>query len=287
MRVIQDPREMQRVSDSLRKAGKTIGFVPTMGYFHDGHLQLMREAKIKNDIAVVSLYVNPTQFGPTEDFTRYPRDLNRDSTLALGAGVDFLFIPSDDNMYPPGYSTYVTVKNLTNKLCGLRRPGHFEGVATIVLKLFNAVRPDQAFFGQKDYQQLLVVKRLVQDLHLTLEIVTVETMREADGLAMSSRNSYLLATQREVAATLYRALKVGQSAIEQGVQAAAELRTRMLAVIEAEPQFTLDYLEVCDPESLDSIAEVTGKTLIAVAAKLGTVRLIDNILVDPPKISAV
>ncbi|MBN2056164.1 pantoate--beta-alanine ligase [bacterium] len=282
MRVFQEAREMQRVTAGLRHSGKTIGFVPTMGFFHDGHLQLMREARMKNDVLIISLFVNPLQFGPGEDLDRYPRDLARDQSLALEAGVNYLFAPSDETMYPPDHRTIVSVRQLTEPLCGASRPGHFDGVATVVLKLFNIVHPHQAFFGRKDYQQTLVIKQMVKDLDLDVEIVMVDTVREADGLAMSSRNSNLNAGDRAVAPLLYQALSVGKAMIEAGESTTAVVQEAMRAHLAAEPKIQVEYLEIRQADDLDAVSTITGEVVLAAAARLGGVRLIDNLPACPP-----
>jgi pantoate--beta-alanine ligase len=281
--MISSAREMQLVSRQLRKAGKHIGFVPTMGYLHEAHLQLMREAKRKNDVLVVSIFVNPTQFGPNEDFETYPRDLNRDSSKALEVGVDYLFCPSEQEMYPEGYSTYVNVERLTDVMCGRYRPGHFRGVATVVLKLFNIVRPSQAFFGQKDYQQFLVIRRMAADLNLYIEVVPLPIVREEDGLAMSSRNIHLTPEERAIAPNIYRALTAaGRLAEEQGEEDPRRILQEARSILDAYPQLRVEYLDLRDADNLEELERFDRPAVLATAVHLGKVRLIDNVLLQPP-----
>ncbi len=262
--------------------GKKIGFVPTMGYFHEGHLTLIREAKKRADVVVVSIFVNPTQFGPNEDLDKYPRDLERDKRLAGGAGVDILFVPSTAEMYPDGYATYVeVVGDIAGVLCGRSRPGHFRGVATVVTKLLNIVEPDIALFGNKDWQQLAVIKRTVRDLNMGVEIVGVPTVREDDGLAMSSRNTYLTLEERKAALVLSHALRLAQDMVHTGKTGAREIIDALRNTIESERLIEVEYLEICDPESLSPIETVEAEALIAVAARVGKARLIDNALIVP------
>jgi len=283
MRMISSAREMQLVSRQLRKAGKHIGVVPTMGYLHEAHLQLMREAKRKNDVLVVSIFVNPTQFGPNEDFETYPRDLNRDSSKALEVGVDYLFCPSEQEMYPEGYSTYVNVERLTDVMCGRYRPGHFRGVATVVLKLFNIVRPSQAFFGQKDYQQFLVIRRMAADLNLYIEVVPLPIVREEDGLAMSSRNIHLTPEERAIAPNIYRALTAaGRLAEEQGEEDPRRILQEARSILDAYPQLRVEYLDLRDADNLEELERFDRPAVLATAVHLGKVRLIDNVLLQPP-----
>jgi len=272
------------VRDFVRaaRAEGLVGLVPTMGYFHDGHLALMHRARSECRTVVVSIYVNPLQFGPREDFRSYPRDPERDLRLAEGAGVDMVFMPDDGEMYPPGYATYVEVEGLTDKLCGRSRPGHFRGVATVVTKLFNIVRPDRAYFGEKDFQQALVIRRLAADLNLDLEIITVPTVREPDGLAMSSRNVYLSPAEREAATVLYRSLVKARDAILAGERTPERVRHILAATIAAEPLADLDYAEVYGLPWLAGLDRLEGEVLLAVAARVGRARLIDNLVVKVP-----
>ncbi|HCF51396.1 MAG TPA: pantoate--beta-alanine ligase [Syntrophomonas sp.] len=264
-----------------KKAGNTIGLVPTMGYLHEGHLSLVEQARSKCDIVVVSIFVNPIQFGVGEDFETYPRDLSRDQDLLEEKHVDALFAPSISEMYPPGYRTFVEVGGeITAKLCGASRPGHFKGVTTVVSKLFNICVPDKAFFGQKDAQQVMVIEKMVRELNFPLEIVRVPIVREEDGLAKSSRNVYLDAEQRQQALVLSRALKEAHSRIERGERDVARLKEIMREVIAASPQAIIDYVEIYDAADLGDVDQVDRKILMALAVKFGSTRLIDNRLVE-------
>ncbi|OPX84460.1 MAG: Pantothenate synthetase [Pelotomaculum sp. PtaB.Bin104] len=263
---------------STRATGQKIGFVPTMGYLHEGHLELMRWAKKHCGIVVVSIFVNPTQFGPQEDFAQYPRDLERDAQMAESVGVDAIFNPSVAEMYPSGYCTYVDVVRITERLCGLSRPGHFRGVATVVAKLFNIINPDQAFFGQKDAQQVLVIRRMAADLNMDLEVVTVPTVRESDGLAMSSRNIYLNPEQRQAALVLYRSLKKAEEAVNAGQRDTFIIRQLVVDTIASEPLAEIDYVEIYSYPDLEPVTKMLGPVLLALAVKIGRTRLIDNII---------
>lgn len=278
---INTVKELQGAIGSEKAKGKKIGFVPTMGYFHEGHLALMREAKKRSDIVIVSIFINPTQFGPNEDLDKYPRDLERDRKMAKSVGTDILFVPSVVEMYPDGYATYIKVTGITDVLCGKSRPGHFEGVATVVAKLLNIVSPDVAFFGQKDWQQLAVIKRMVCDLNIDVEIVGIPTVREVDGLAMSSRNTYLSPKEREAALILSKSLSLAHDIVRSGGADADRLAAAIKEKIEAEELVELEYLEICDPESLAPVDRLEADTLIAVAARVGGTRLIDNTIVQP------
>ena len=261
-----------------------IAFVPTMGYFHEGHLSLMREGRERGDVLVVSIFVNPTQFGPGEDFDRYPRDMERDLRMAEEVGVDVIFAPTVEEMYPEGYQTYVEVEKVTQHLCGLSRPGHFRGVTTVVTKLFNIVKPHVALFGQKDYQQLITIERMVKDLNMDVEIVGMPTVREEDGLAASSRNVYLSPEERKAALSLYRSLRRAEELFSEGVRESQRILEEVRGVLEAEPLVKIDYVHVCDPETLEDIEGPIGeRALVAVAAKVGTTRLIDNTLLGGRK----
>jgi len=273
---------MQELCLALRASGKSIGFVPTMGYFHEGHLSLMRRAREENDIVVVSIFVNPLQFGPGEDFERYPRDEERDLRLAGDVGVDYAFIPAVEDFYPEDFSTYVEVTGITDGLCGRHRPGHFRGVTTVVAKLFNVVQPTRAYFGKKDYQQLKVIERMVRDLNMPIEIVPCPTVREPDGLAMSSRNEYLSQQERESALSLYRSLKLAEQMVKSGERNPETLIRAMRDLIESQPHVRkIDYIEVVDPETLEPLEEIKGRALIALAVWVGRARLIDNLEVEP------
>ncbi len=254
------------------------GFVPTMGYLHEGHLSLARRARAENDFVAVSIYVNPTQFAPTEDLSSYPRDLERDLALLQGEGVDLVFTPDDALMYPSGYQTYVTVEKLTTVLEGVSRPTHFRGVTTVVAKLFNLVQPTRAYFGQKDYQQSVVVRQMAADLNFNLEIVVCPTVREADGLAMSSRNNYLSPPQRQAATVLSRALRHGLALLDEGERNGRSLRAAMQSIIEAESLARLDYVSVAHPLTLQELDEVDQTAVLSTAVFVGKTRLIDNML---------
>ena len=279
MEVVSALKEMQRISDLLRKEGKRIGFVPTMGYLHDAHLSLVRKAKSLCDIVVVSIFVNPTQFGPEEDFERYPRDEEGDKAKLDREGVDFLFIPEPKDMYPPGYQTYIDVTEVSKGLCGDFRPGHFRGVATVVTKLFNIVRPHSAVFGEKDYQQLLVIKRLVEDLNLDIEIIPSLLTREKDGIAMSSRNTYLSSQDRRKALMIYRALMKGKEVYDSGERQVLTLCEAVKKIINSVEGVSLQYLEIRDAETLEKMEHVSKPAVIAIAAMVGKIRLIDNIII--------
>lgn len=279
MKTIMTVREMQSVADSLRRGGKRIGFAPTMGSLHEGHLSLMRKAREENDIVVASIFVNPTQFGPQEDLARYPRDAAGDAQKCAAAGVDVLFMPPAAEMYPEQPSVFVIVEELADVMEGAIRPGHFRGVATVVTKLFHIIQPHRAYFGQKDYQQCAVIKRMVKGLDLDVKVVVLPTVREADGLAMSSRNAYLDDEQRRKATCLFRALRAGEELIRQGVREPEKVRQQMRAVLLGEPGVEIDYAEAADPDTLRSLEVIRGRTVLLVAARIGTTRLIDNMLV--------
>ena len=277
MELVERVVRMMDLSLGWRREGKTVGFVPTMGYLHEGHLSLVRQARKENDVVVVSVFVNPTQFGHGEDFERYPRDLKRDMSLLGPIGVEAVFVPAVDDMYPPGYRTYVEVEDITTRLCGASRPGHFRGVTTVCCKLFNIVRPHRAYFGKKDFQQYVVLRTMVADLNMDLEIVPMPIIREPDGLAMSSRNAYLNAQERKGALCLYHSLRRAQELFAQGEKDAGTFRKEVVKLIQAEPLATIDYVEVVDPDTFLSLKEVKEGTLVALAVKVGPARLIDNI----------
>lgn len=266
--------------DAVRQSipqNKTIGFVPTMGFLHEGHLSLMKAAKEKSDYVIVSIFVNPTQFGPNEDLASYPRDLERDVELCRSVGVDLVFAPEVEEMYPSGYSTYVECEgDITKKLCGASRPSHFKGVTSVVNKLFNIVQPHMAFFGQKDAQQVAVIEKMVRDLNMPVQIISCPIVREADGLAMSSRNAYLSAEERKDALVLSQALKHAQSRLENGERNAGRLKDEMRDKIESISSSTVDYISIVSATTLEDITEVKGDVLFAVAVKIGKTRLIDN-----------
>lgn len=283
MRIIRSPEAMAAWSENLRREGVTIGFVPTMGALHDGHRSLIRDGRLRSDALVVSVFVNPTQFGPGEDLTRYPRSPARDRAVCRKERVDVYFEPTEAVMYPKGYQTVVTVPEIARRWEGERRPHHFTGVATVVAKLFGIVRPHLALFGQKDYQQAVLVRRLVQDLNLGVRILVRPTVREPDGLAMSSRNVYLSSEERTIAATLYKSLKAGGKAIRKGITEASIVERAMAAVIEREPRLAIEYLAVCDPLTLEPLVRVTSKAVLLGAVRIGPVRLIDNLIVSAPR----
>jgi pantoate--beta-alanine ligase len=277
MQRIRTIAEMKSACRQL--AGRTLGFVPTMGALHEGHLSLVRASKARCDVTAVSIFVNPLQFGPSEDLAKYPRTLERDAQLLEELGVDLLFTPGVDEMYPSGAKTYVLVNELSDKLDGASRPGHFRGVATVVAKLFEIVRPDYAFFGQKDAAQVAVLRKMVTDLNLDVEMVVCPIVRENDGLAMSSRNAYLSPEQRQQALVLNRSLRRVQSAVEAGERDAAKLVEIGKQVLATEPGARLDYFAIVDPDTLDPVTDLSRGALIAVAAHVGPTRLIDNIVV--------
>ena len=276
METIEYTKEMQAYADNLRRQGKKISFVPTMGYFHEGHLQLMRAAKKMADCLIVSIYVNPTQFGPKEDLSKYPRDFARDAKMAGDVGVDIIFCPGNEEMYPEGYQTYVTVEEATRNLCGLSRPGHFRGVTTVCAKLFNLVKPYVAVFGKKDYQQYITIKRMVADLNMDLEIIGLPTVREADGLAMSSRNVYLKDNERQSALTLVASLRRAQALYEQGERESSAISEAAEKIIKAAPYTEIDYVKICDAQTLNIMEKIEGPAVIALAVKVNQTRLIDN-----------
>jgi len=278
MKICKAITEMRAGLRTARSAGKRLGLVPTMGALHEGHLSLVRASRAKADMVTVSIFVNPRQFGPNEDFLKYPRTFERDCTLLEKEGVELVFAPSVEGMYPKGAVTYVTVEGLSEKLCGRSRPGHFRGVTTVVSKLFHIVEPDLAFFGQKDAAQVAIIRRMVRDLNMPVEIVVCPIVREPDGLAMSSRNTYLDPGQRKSALVLSRALKQIEEVFRRGERDTAKLIWASKQVIAQEPSVRLDYLEVVDPENLESMPVISGEALVAVAAFVGTTRLIDNVV---------
>jgi len=280
MELIHSVEKMQTRAHELKRAGKSIALVPTMGAFHEGHLSLMREGRKSADVLLVSLFVNPAQFGQDEDFERYPRTLEHDRQLAKEIGVDIIFAPHDEDMYPSGYKTYVTVESMSRNLCGISRPTHFRGVTTIVLKLLNIAQPDVAFFGWKDAQQFLILKKMVEDLNLPVKMAGLPIVREPDGLAMSSRNRYLNPEERKDALSLYKALQVVESLIEKGEDNCETLKNKMKKIITGEPTARIDYIEIVSMTTLEPITRIEkGNTLIALAVYTGATRLIDNIRV--------
>jgi pantoate--beta-alanine ligase len=279
MRTISDILEMQAVAEDLGKA-QILGLVPTMGYLHEGHLALVRQARHLGDMVIVSIFVNPTQFGPSEDLDRYPRNLERDMSLLEKEKTDILFYPEARDMYPHRYSTYIEVRNLDRYLCGTMRTGHFVGVATVVAKLFNIVKPNFAVFGQKDYQQLAIIERMVRDLNMAVKIVPHPTVREPDGLAMSSRNTYLSTEEREKALNIYRALQRAEALFGAGVRDGEMLRGEAKAILLAAKDVEIEYVSVCDTETLEELATVSDRALLAIACRVGKTRLIDNTLLS-------
>jgi len=275
MKVVETIADLKSLRPRL---AEPVGFVPTMGYLHQGHLALVRQARAENVSVVVSIFVNPTQFGPHEDFARYPRDPQRDLALLEKEGTDTVFIPSADEMYPPRFNSWVEVGKVAERLEGAARPGHFRGVATVVAKLFNIVQPDRAYFGQKDAQQLIVIRKMASDLDMNLEIVAVPTVREPDGLAMSSRNTYLNPEERKAALVLYQALTLAQKLYSEGERGAEAIRQQMTALIQKQPLAKIDYISIADAETLDELDKVRPPALVSLAVKIGKTRLIDNVV---------
>jgi len=263
-----------------QKLSGTVGFVPTMGFLHEGHLALVKQARVGNSAVIVSIYINPAQFGPREDFRAYPRDLNRDLALLRGEEVDIVFVPSDDEMYPPEFSSWVDVEKVTERLERASRPGHFRGVATVVAKLFNIVQPSRAYFGQKDAQQVMVIKRMVADLNMGIEVVVVPTFRESDGLAMSSRNIYLGPGGRQAATVLFKALTLAKQLGRGGEKDAEKIRRQMTSLIEKEPLAQIDYVSIADAETLEELSLLDRPALASLAVRIGKTRLIDNMSLE-------
>jgi pantoate--beta-alanine ligase len=282
MEIINRRQRMSSVARKVRREqDKSIGLVPTMGALHEGHLSLVREARRMCDVVVVTIFVNPTQFAPGEDFERYPRDLTKDTTILADYNVDYIFAPPPEEVYPKGFATYVTVEGLSEQLEGAARPGHFRGVATVLAVLFNVVRPDFAYFGQKDAQQTMVVRRLVRDLAFDTEVVVLPTVREESGLALSSRNAYLNGEERRAATVLYRALSRAEAAYMSGERSARKLAEGVRAEIDSEPRARLEYVSVTDAETLERLDKLDDRpVLVAIAARIGQTRLIDNIVLN-------
>jgi pantoate--beta-alanine ligase len=280
MNILPTIQEMRSHCRVVRLSGKLLGFVPTMGALHEGHLSLVRAAKAQCDVVAASIFVNPLQFGPNEDLAKYPQTFHRDCQLLEEEGVAVLFAPSVREMYPENPLTYVDVEGLSDRLCGRSRPGHFRGVSTVVAKLFHIVEPDLAFFGQKDAAQLAIIRRMVRDLNIPVEIIAGPTVREADGLAMSSRNAYLDENQRKAAPVLHRSLQQINKIFQQGERNAAKLSAAGRQIFAEEPAAKLDYLDVVHPDSLEPVDQIHGRTLVAVAGFFGTTRLIDNLLLE-------
>jgi pantoate--beta-alanine ligase len=273
---MQVVRTIAEIRALRQKLSGPVGFVPTMGYLHEGHLALVKQARRENSAVIVSIYVNPTQFGPREDFGAYPRDLDRDLDLLRKEGTDIVFVPLDDEVYSPGFSSWVDVEKVTERLEGASRPGHFRGVATIVTKLFNIVQPTRAYFGQKDAQQVVVIKRMVADLNIDLEVVLVPTVRESDGLAMSSRNIYLNPKEHQAATILFKALTLAQQLRRGGEKDAEKIRRQMAALIQKEPLAHVDYVSIADAETLEELNLLDRTAVASLAVKIGKTRLIDN-----------
>lgn len=277
MKVYRQIRQLEDVIDRIKR-NKLIGFVPTMGCLHEGHLSLIRKARLDTDCVVVSIFVNPIQFGPKEDFKKYPRDVDKDLKLCKANGVEIVFAPEAESMFPEDFLTYVNVEGLSDVLCGTSRPGHFKGVATVVAKLFNIVKPDIAYFGQKDAQQAVVVERMAKDLNMPLKIKVMPTVREKDGLAMSSRNVYLKPEERKKALFLYKSLKLAEELLKKGERNPEAIITKMRSLILRHRGVNIDYISIVDIKTLKTIDRISGKALVAVAAWVGKTRLIDNIV---------
>ncbi len=281
MQIINSIKEMQTFSNRKMGEGKTIALVPTMGFFHPGHLSLMEEGRRRGNFLVVSIFVNPTQFGAGEDYENYPRDMGKDQQLAEETGVDVIFAPSVAEMYPSDYQTYVNVEEVTRNLCGISRPTHFSGVTTVVCKLFSIVKPHFAIFGEKDFQQLVAIRQMVSDLNLDVKIVGMPIYREKNGLAMSSRNKYLTPDERKAALCLFRSLMKAKELLRQGERKTEEILSEVMSIIEAEQLAEIDYVKICDVKTLKDIEQINQEIVLALAVKIGKARLIDNIVLDP------
>ena len=278
MEIIENISQMQKIANTLKRDGKSIGFVPTMGFLHAGHLSLIKAARQNCCRVVVSIFVNPIQFGPHEDFETYPRDLKHDSQLAGKAGVDILFIPEAGHMYSKDYQTQVAVQGLTETLCGRFRPGHFQGVTTVVCKLFHIIKPDIAYFGEKDYQQLIVIKKMITDLNMDIQIKGLPIVRQKDGLAMSSRNTYLNQKQRKAAHCLYHSICQAKQMRKEGISQCSQIISAIGEIINAEPMVQPEYIQICHPETLRDLQFIEDKALLVMAIHIGKTRLIDNCL---------
>jgi pantoate--beta-alanine ligase len=283
MRIIRTVKEMQETSEGFRREGRRISIVPTMGYLHEGHLTLVRKARELADVVVATIFVNPIQFGPKEDLARYPRDFDRDRALLEQEKTDIIFYPDVSEMYPEGFSTYVEVRELGDHLCGLQREGHFIGVATVVAKLFNAVKPHVAVFGQKDYQQLKIIQKMVRDLNMDLEVIGIPTVRERDGLAMSSRNTYLGETERHDALLIRAAIEKVEKMFHEGEKNAGILKSEARRILGSKSGVNIEYVNICDAETLDDLESVKSRALMAVAVRVGKTRLIDNTILTESK----
>jgi pantoate--beta-alanine ligase len=280
MQIIEKAKEMQYICEKIRNSCKKIGFVPTMGALHEGHLSLVRKAREENEVVVVSIFVNPIQFGPNEDYNRYPRTFESDCEKLKKESVDYLFFPSVKEMYPTDFETYVTLRKLPNHLCGLSRPGHFDGVATVVTKLFNIVKPHKSYFGQKDYQQAKIIERMVRDLNIDTEVIMMPIVRESDGLAMSSRNAYLNPEERKKAICLYKSLLKAKEMIEGKEKSPEKIKEEMRKLIlEIAPDAKIDYISIVNPQTLDDVSEIKDTVVVALAVFIGSTRLIDNFII--------
>ncbi len=282
MLTVQSAGEMQAIAEAERKRGRRIAFVPTMGYFHEGHLNLMRVGRKEADCLAVSIYVNPAQFAPTEDFEAYPRDFDRDRRLAEGAGVDWIFYPDNRQMYPEGYQTYVEVEGVTKNLCGASRPSFFRGVTTVCTKLFHIVKPHVTVFGRKDFQQYVTIKRMVRDLNMDIEVIGMPTTREPDGLAMSSRNVYLKPQERESALSLSRSLRLAGERYEKGERDTGIILAEVRRFIAGHPYTEIDYARICDTGTMADVPRIEGEAVLALAVRVGKTRLIDNQVFGEP-----
>ena len=280
MQTVEDIEKMKILVERLKRRGKSIGFVPTMGFLHEGHLSLVKESLAKSDVTVVSIFVNPSQFGPNEDFRDYPRDFEKDSLLLREMGIDILFAPREEQMYPSGYQTYVQVENLHDRLCGKSRPVHFKGVCTVILKLFNIIQPDLAFFGQKDAQQAAILKKMVDDLNLAVVLEILPIVREKDGLALSSRNLYLNPEERRAARVLSSSLEEARKRIEAGERETEFIIDKIRQIIQSEELTKIDYVEIVDSTSLGPLRRIKDQALIALAVYIGKTRLIDNLIIQ-------
>ncbi len=277
MKVIKTVFEVKKERHNLKG---TVGLFPTLGYLHEGHISLVRQSVQENDFTISSIFVNPTQFGPSEDFDSYPRDFERDLAMLEEEGVKFVFMPSTQEMYPEGYDTWVDIEKIASRLEGVSRPTHFRGVTTVVAKLFNILEPTRAYFGQKDAQQLAVIKKMVKELNMNLEVIACPTVRESDGLAMSSRNVYLKPNERKAATVLYQSLKLAEKLHTEGEKNAKKIRREMTALIQKQPAANIDYISIADNETLDEVDEITRPVLVSLAVKIGKPRLIDNIVLE-------
>jgi pantoate--beta-alanine ligase len=280
MEIVRITETMQRLAEEIRNGGQRIGLVPTMGFLHEGHLSLIRTLRPQSDVLVVSIFVNPTQFGPGEDLNKYPRDIDRDEQLCRKENVDIIFYPNSGEMYPEPYLTYINVDVLAETMCGKSRPGHFRGVATVVSKLFNIIKPHTAIFGQKDYQQSLVIRQMVRDLNFDINIITAPIVREHDGLALSSRNKYLDREERKNAPLIYKSLQEAQKMVKNGITSPSIISRQIEHVLRKIPYIKIDYIAIVNRQNLQPVEQIDGNTLIALAVYVGKTRLIDNVLIE-------